>query len=121
MCAVKRFLFSDRLRGREAAGGHIFFDSSPRGSLPQTGAQQKSLLCTLPCGSIAGDSNYADGMVTVLYRCPNTGFRVQGYPAEEESVDHDGHVPVTCLACKFVHLVNPKTGEVLGQTRPPTE
>ena len=91
------------------------------GSLPQKGAQQKSLLCTLPCGSIAGDSNYADGMVTVLYRCPNTGFRVQGYPAEEESVDRDGHLPVTCLACKFVHLVNPKTGEVLGQTRPPTE
>jgi len=60
-------------------------------------------------------------MATVLYRCPNTGFRVQGYPAEEESVDHDGHVPVTCLACKFVHLVNPKTGEVLAETRPPTE
>jgi len=25
VCAVKRFLFSDRLRGREAAGGPIFF------------------------------------------------------------------------------------------------
>ena len=62
-----------------------------------------------------------DGMVTVLYRCPNTGFRVQGYPAEDESVDHDGHVPVTCLVCKLMHFVNPKTGEVLAQTRPPTE
>ena len=60
-------------------------------------------------------------MVTVLYRCPNTGFRVQGYTAEEESADHDGHVPVTCLACKLMHLVNPKTGEVLAETRPPTE
>jgi hypothetical protein len=51
VCAVKRFLFSDRLRRREAAGGPIFFDT-----LPQKGAQQKSLLCTLPCGTIAGET-----------------------------------------------------------------
>jgi len=39
VCAVKRFLFSDRLRRRERASGPIFFDA-----LPQKGAQ-KSLLC----------------------------------------------------------------------------
>ena len=55
-------------------------------------------------------------MVTVLYRCPNTGFRVQGYTAEEELADRQGYVPVACLACKMVHLVNLKTGEVLAQT-----
>jgi hypothetical protein len=27
--------------------------------------------------------------------------------------DYDGYVPVTFLACKLMHLVNPKTGEVL--------
>jgi hypothetical protein len=50
-------------------------------------------------------------MVTIIYRCPNTGFRVQGYLPEEEPNDYDRYVPVTCLACKSVHLVNPKTGE----------
>jgi hypothetical protein len=55
-------------------------------------------------------------MATVLYHCPNTGFRVQGY-TEGETIapDHDGYVPVTCLACKLVHLVNAKTGKVLGE------
>jgi hypothetical protein len=54
-------------------------------------------------------------MATVLYHCPNTGFRVQGYTADETiSSDHDGYEPVTCLACKQVHRVNPKTGKVLG-------
>src|SRR5262249_28223110 len=35
VCAVNRFLFSDRLRRREAAGGPIFFDT-----LSQKGAQK---------------------------------------------------------------------------------
>jgi hypothetical protein len=37
-------------------------------------------------------------MVTVLYHCPNTGFRVQGYTAEENPADREGSIPVTCLA-----------------------
>jgi hypothetical protein len=54
-------------------------------------------------------------MATILYRCPSTMFRVQGYTADEMIPrDCDHYVPVTCLACKLVHLVKPKTGEVLG-------
>jgi hypothetical protein len=56
-------------------------------------------------------------MATFLYHCPNSGFRVQGYTADE-TIPHDrgddDYESVTCLACKQVHLVNPKTGEVLG-------
>ena len=52
----------------------------------------------------------------MLYRCPNTGFRVQGYTADENIPhDRDAYEPLTCLACKLVHLVNPKTGKVLGE------
>jgi hypothetical protein len=55
-------------------------------------------------------------MATVLYYCPNTGFRVQGYTEDETiSPDHDFYVPVRCLACKLLHLVNPKTGEGLSR------
>jgi len=61
---------------------------------------------------------YLRGMATVLYQCPNTGFRVQGYTDERSPADHDGCVSVICLACKFVHLVNPKSGEVVA-SRPP--
>jgi hypothetical protein len=54
-------------------------------------------------------------MATVLYHCPNTGFRVQRYTADETMLrDLNAYEPLTCLACKQVHLVNPKTGEVLG-------
>ena len=57
-------------------------------------------------------------MATVLYHCPNTGFRVQGYTVDEMiPPDHDDYVPVRCLACKLRHDVNPKTGKVLGERR----
>jgi hypothetical protein len=51
-----------------------------------------------------------------LYRCPNTGYRVQGFVAEDvsESAAPEDYEAVTCLACQAVHLVNPKTGRVLG-------
>jgi hypothetical protein len=55
-------------------------------------------------------------MATVLYRCPNTGFRVQGY-TEDEPIPSDrvNYEPITCLACKLVHLVNLKSGKLLGE------
>jgi hypothetical protein len=54
-------------------------------------------------------------MATVLYFCPNTGFRVQGYTVHETTAgDHETYEMVTCLACKRVLLVNPKTGKVAG-------
>jgi predicted RNA-binding Zn-ribbon protein involved in translation (DUF1610 family) len=60
-------------------------------------------------------------MPNVLYHCPNTGFRVQGYTDEQISADQDANIPVTCLACKFVHFVIPKTGEVVASRDPPAD
>jgi hypothetical protein len=34
---------------------------------------------------------------------------------------YDDYVPVTGLACKAVHLVDPKTGEVLAEPDPPRQ
>jgi hypothetical protein len=54
-------------------------------------------------------------MPTFLYRCPNTGLRVQGWIANDPTErDEDSFEAVTCLACGGVHLVNPQTGKVLG-------
>jgi hypothetical protein len=55
-------------------------------------------------------------MATVVYECPNTGFRVQGYTVDDKiAPDLDVYAPATCLACKLRHFVNLKTGEVLIQ------
>ena len=54
-------------------------------------------------------------MAAFLFRCPNTGMNVQGWIADDPAeVGDDIYEPVTCAVCVRVHLVNPKTGRVLG-------
>jgi hypothetical protein len=53
-------------------------------------------------------------MAPFLYRCPNTGLRVQGWSAKEVPANGANiYETVTCAACQQVHLVNPATGSVL--------
>ena len=59
-------------------------------------------------------ANIARARAPFLYRCPNTGQTVQGWSADEMP-DDDVYELVTCLACTQVHLVNLKTGKVLGE------
>lgn len=54
-------------------------------------------------------------MAAFIYRCPNTGLRIQALTAEEIIDDEDTYETVTCLMCRQVHLVNPFTGKVLGE------
>jgi len=54
-------------------------------------------------------------MPPFLYRCPNTGYRVQGFFAVEDVSDPDNYEPVPCMICQQVHLVNAATGAVLGE------
>jgi len=53
-------------------------------------------------------------MAPFLYRCPITGYQVQGFIAEDVSDEAEGYKAITCLACQQTHLVNPTTGKVLG-------
>jgi len=54
-------------------------------------------------------------MGAFLYRCPNTGLRAQGWVADDPTErDDNAYQPVTCLICPRIHLVDPKTGKVLG-------
>ena len=51
-----------------------------------------------------------------LFRCPVTGARVVGVLVEEAPDDDPGaYVPVTCLGCGQIHLVNFKTGRTKGE------
>ena len=52
---------------------------------------------------------------TFLYRCPNTAQTVQGWSADEVT-DDDDYQSIACLACAQAHLINLKTGKVLGAT-----
>jgi hypothetical protein len=52
--------------------------------------------------------------VAFIYRCPNTGLKVQGWIAEDPTErPAENYQPVMCTACARVHLVNPKNGRVL--------
>jgi hypothetical protein len=44
-------------------------------------------------------------MPPFLYRCPNTGYKVQGFVAEDVSGDSEDYRALTCLACEQVHYV----------------
>jgi len=53
--------------------------------------------------------------VSVVFRCPNTGLNVQGWTADDPTEgEAESYEPVICTACTRVHLVDRKTGRVLG-------
>jgi hypothetical protein len=52
-------------------------------------------------------------MGAFLFTCPNTAMNVHGWSAEEVPA-FDYYEAVECAACKRVHFVNPRTGEVVG-------
>ena len=53
--------------------------------------------------------------VPIIYRCPHTGLNVQGWLADDPTErDAESYEVLTCTACARVHLVNLKTGQVLG-------
>ena len=43
----------------------------------------------------------------------NTAQQVQGFSAEDVSKDTHVYEPVRCIACQYLHHVNPATGVVL--------
>jgi hypothetical protein len=58
-------------------------------------------------------------MTTFIYRCPTTGLNVQGLFVDRQPAVSSGHAfeSMTCTACGRTHLVDPKTGKVLGDMR----
>lgn len=57
----------------------------------------------------------ACAMPAIIFRCPNTKLNVHGWIVDDPAVkDSDQFEAIACTACTRVHLVNPKTGKVLG-------
>ena len=54
-------------------------------------------------------------MTPFTYRCPNIGLNVQGWVTDEAAKSEaTSYEAVTCTFCLRVHLVDPKSGKVLG-------
>jgi hypothetical protein len=55
-------------------------------------------------------------MTPLLFRCPSTGMMVQGFHADDAASENNenSYIGVRCLACNRMHLINPRTGKVLG-------
>jgi predicted RNA-binding Zn-ribbon protein involved in translation (DUF1610 family) len=54
-------------------------------------------------------------MPAFIYKCPNTGFRVQGWLAEMVPPDEgQTYETIECVACGRMHLINRSTGRTLG-------
>ena len=52
-----------------------------------------------------------------IFLCPNMGVPVQGWFADDGAENGgETYEGVTCLACRRVHMVNPRTGKILGQS-----
>ena len=56
-------------------------------------------------------------MGNFVFTCPSTNFNVQHWLDEDDDEDAPAneYEVVTCKACARLHLINRKTGKVLGQ------
>jgi hypothetical protein len=55
-------------------------------------------------------------MGNFLFTCPSTNLNVQHWrDDDDEDVSDNEYEAVTCKACARLHLINLKTGKVLGQ------
>ena len=59
-------------------------------------------------------------MPAFVCTCPLTKLDIQYWldDSKKDDVSDTEHEAVTCTACAKVHLINRKTGKLLGQERP---
>ena len=54
-------------------------------------------------------------MAASVFTCPTTSMKVQHWLAENEDVSNNEFEAIRCQACAKFHLINRKTGRILGQ------
>jgi len=54
-------------------------------------------------------------MAGILFTCPVTAMKVQHWVDNDEVTPDDAYEMIVCKACARLHLVNSKTGKLLGQ------
>jgi len=51
----------------------------------------------------------------IVFKCPETGMKVQHRLADTTDDAKDTYVPVVCQACTKLHFVNSSIGNLLGE------
>ena len=54
-------------------------------------------------------------MAHFIFRCPETGLNVQHQVDDDPDIAENEYEGIMCPACTKMHLLNRKTGKVLGQ------
>jgi hypothetical protein len=66
---------------------------------------------------LSSEAMLPHNMTIFVYRCPNTGKKVQGWTDDPPVADDaEAYQSVKCVACARLHWVNPRTGRVLEPT-----
>jgi hypothetical protein len=65
---------------------------------------------------ILAPESRSNRVITFLFTCPPTGFRVQGWlPKGSQERPTGTYEPVACPGCGGMHLVEARSGRVLGR------
>ena len=51
----------------------------------------------------------------LVFTCPTTKLKVQHWLDDDEDATDNEYEAITCQACARLHLINRKTGQLLGQ------
>ena len=54
-------------------------------------------------------------MAASLFTCPSTNLMVQHWLDDDEDAPETEYEAITCKACGRLHLINRKSGRLLGQ------
>lgn len=54
-------------------------------------------------------------MADTLFTCPSTALKVQHRLDDDADAPETEYEAITCKACARLHLINRKTGRLLGQ------
>jgi hypothetical protein len=54
------------------------------------------------------------GIMMITFLCPNMGVSVESWFADTEDTD-EIYERVTCLACRQPHMLNLRTGKIVGR------
>jgi hypothetical protein len=67
---------------------------------------------------LASQGRHILTMPPVVFTCPATLMNVQHSLDDDPDVPENEYEVITCLACTKLHLINRKTGKILGQDGP---
>src|SRR5579883_1062856 len=109
LLAVRRLLRLHRLAADQARPHHSSIDIL-KGLRRDTTFGSQAPRCLLIFPLMKGGS-----MVALLFTCPTTKLKVQHWVDDDAGLSENEFVGVVCAACAKLHLINCRTGKLLGE------